>query len=171
MSQSLYHNAMTAHFVQDFDPSCQRCKHGKLRPGPEESLPHIFWDCHKINDILSNTANCKALYLGRNNDKHIYNMNGIDLQAVETERDIGVLMSSNLKPSLQCTQAANRASAILTKISRAFMYRDRRTFLNLYKQFVRSQTTQTVHTLYLDRLSRPIVSRHAMLRFHVMFFD
>ena len=31
--------------------------------------------------------------------------------------------------------------------------------------------TQTAHTLYLDRLSRAIVSRHAMLRFHVMFFD
>ena len=34
-----------------------------------------------------------------------------------------------------------------------------------------SQTTQTAHTLYLDRLSRPIVSWHAMLRLHVMFFD
>ena len=33
------------------------------------------------------------------------------------------------------------------------------------------QTTKTAHTLYLNRLSRPIVSRHAMLRFHVMFFD
>ena len=35
----------------------------------------------------------------------------------------------------------------------------------------RPQTSQTAHTLYLDRLSRPIVSRHVMLRFHVMFFD
>ena len=31
------------------------------------------------------------------------------------------------------------------------------------------QTTQTAHTLYLGRLSRPIVSPHAMLRFHVVF--
>ena len=35
----------------------------------------------------------------------------------------------------------------------------------------RAQTTQTAHTLYLDRLSRRIVYRHAMLRFHKMFFD
>ena len=35
----------------------------------------------------------------------------------------------------------------------------------------RLHTTQTVHTLYLDRLSRPIVSWHAMRWFHVMFFD
>ena len=32
-----------------------------------------------------------------------------------------------------------------------------------------SQTTQTAYTLYLDSLSRPIVSRHAMIQFHVMF--
>ena len=36
---------------------------------------------------------------------------------------------------------------------------------------VQPQTTQTAHTLNLDRLSRPIVSRHAMPRIHVMFFD
>ena len=31
------------------------------------------------------------------------------------------------------------------------------------------QTTQTARTLYLDRLGRPIVSRHAMLHFHKNF--
>ena len=72
-----------------------------------------------------NTAKCKVLHLSRNNDKHVYNMNGIDLQAVETEGNIGVLISSNLKPSQHCTQAATRASAILTQISRAFMYRQK----------------------------------------------
>ena len=30
MSQSLYHNAMIAHFVQDFDATCQHSEHGKL---------------------------------------------------------------------------------------------------------------------------------------------
>ena len=50
------------------------------------------------------------------------------------------------------------------------------TVLNIYclfpysYVFILPQTTQTVHTLYLDRLSRPIVSRHAILRFYVMFF-
>ena len=46
-------------------------------------------------------------------------------------------MSNSLKPSLQCTQAANRAFAILKQITRTFMYRDRKVFLLLYKQFVR----------------------------------
>ena len=99
-----------------------------------------------INDLLVwadtwcmkfNTAKCKVIHLGRSNANHIYNMNGIDLQSIDKERDIGVLMSASLKPSLQCSQAANRASAILKQITRAFMYRDRKVFLLLYKQFVR----------------------------------
>ena len=36
--------------------------------------------------------------------------------------------------------------------------------------FMSLSGSQTAHTLYLDRLSRAIVSRHAMLRFHVLFW-
>ena len=117
-------------------------KLGNVASGPED-----FDNLQQtINDLLVwadtwcmkfNTAKCKVLHLGRSNTKHIYNMNGSDLQSIDSERDIGVLMSCNLKPSLQCTQAANRASAILKQITRAFMYRDRKVFLLLYKQFVR----------------------------------
>ena len=52
-SQTLYHNAMIAHFVQDHDPICQRCELGKLRPAPRENISHVFWDCPKICDILT----------------------------------------------------------------------------------------------------------------------
>ena len=52
-SQTLYHNAMIAHFVPDHDPSCQRCDFGNLRPAPRETNSHIFWDCPKISDILN----------------------------------------------------------------------------------------------------------------------
>ena len=38
---------------------------------------------------------------------------------------------------LQCREAARRATTVLSQISRVFMYRDKRTFLQLYKQFVR----------------------------------
>ena len=95
-----------------------------------------------INDLLVwaetwcmkfKTAKCKVLHLGRTNSHHIYNMNGTDLISINKERDIEVLMSNSLKPSLQCTQAANRAFAILKQITRAFMLRDKEVFLLLYK--------------------------------------
>ena len=90
---------MTAHFVQDFDPSCQRCKHGKLRPAPKESLPHIFWDCPKIKDILSNLNHIisngvltneelrKTLFLGSNIKQQIYIICFTTLYFIFTTRD------------------------------------------------------------------------------------
>ena len=52
-SQTLYHNAMIAHFVPDHNMSCQRCEFGKLRPALRETISHIFWDCPKIYDIIT----------------------------------------------------------------------------------------------------------------------
>ena len=62
---------------------------------------------------------------------------GIDLQVIEVERDIGVLISNNLRPSKQCAEAARKANVVLGQIIRSFNYRDRRTVLRLYKQYVR----------------------------------
>jgi hypothetical protein len=59
------------------------------------------------------------------------------LSTTKEERDIGVTMSSNLRPGAQCSKVARTASAVLGQISRAFHYRDRYTFMNLYKQYAR----------------------------------
>jgi hypothetical protein len=41
-----------------------------------------------------------------------------------------------MKPSAQCAKAAKTASQVLGQLSRAFHYRDRLTFVGLYKQYV-----------------------------------
>ena len=51
-AQTLYHNAMIAHFVQNHEPTCHRCELGNLRPAPRETIAHIFWDCPKISEII-----------------------------------------------------------------------------------------------------------------------
>ena len=84
-----------------------------------------------------NTDKCKVLHVGRNNPRIDYTMKGKVLSETVKERDIGVNISHDLKPSSHCAEAARRASAVLTQISKAFMYRDRKVFLQLYKQFVR----------------------------------
>ena len=84
-----------------------------------------------------NTDKCKVLHVGRNNTRTSYSMNDTPLAETEQERDIGVIISSNMKPSAQCSEAARRATNILTQVSRSFLYRDKKTFLQLYKQFVR----------------------------------
>ena len=45
--------------------------------------------------------------------------------------------NSNLKPTQQCCKAANKANHVLFQLSKAYHYRDRRTFVQFYKQYVR----------------------------------
>ena len=64
-------------------------------------------------------------------------MSGTVLESTDTERDIGVLVTHSMKPTKQCQKAAQTASSVLGQITRAFHYRDRKTFVKLYKQYVR----------------------------------
>ena len=64
-------------------------------------------------------------------------MGGQELNSSEFEKDIGVLIQRNLKPSLQCAKAAKTANAVLGQISRAVSYRDKITFLKLFRTYVR----------------------------------
>jgi len=84
-----------------------------------------------------NTAKCKIMHLGRHNPRYQYKMGDQVLETTELERDIGVLVNNNLKPSEQCAKAARTANAVLGQIARAFHYRDRWTFVRLYKLYVR----------------------------------
>ena len=77
------------------------------------------------------------MHIGKNNPKNVYLMGGVQLSETTEERDIGVTVSCNLKPGQQCRKAAQTASMVLGQITRSFHYRDRKVYLNLYKQFVR----------------------------------
>ena len=84
-----------------------------------------------------NVAKYHVMHVGRGNNKHSYSMEGAQLARTEEERDIGVVVSDNLKPATQCIKAAQTANVVLGQILRAFHFCDRHTFLNLYKQYVR----------------------------------
>ena len=60
-----------------------------------------------------------------------------ELDSSEFEKDIGVIIQRNLKPSLQCSKAAKKANSVLGQLSRAVSYRDKDTFLRLFRSNVR----------------------------------
>ena len=64
-------------------------------------------------------------------------MGGQVLETVESEKDVGVMVHQSLKPSLQCTKAAEKANQVLGQLSRGITYRDKKTFLKLYMVYVR----------------------------------
>jgi hypothetical protein len=84
-----------------------------------------------------NVEKCHVMHVGRHNSKAEYTMNGIKLASTTRERDVGVIISDNLKQADQCKKAAQTASTVLAQIHRAFHYRDRVTYVGLYKQYVR----------------------------------
>ena len=84
-----------------------------------------------------NVAKCKVMHIGHGNPRYEYSMQNTPLEVTEEERDLGVITSSKLKPGAQCTKAAKTAQAVLGQIPRAFHFRNRHVFLQLYITYVR----------------------------------
>ena len=60
-----------------------------------------------------------------------------DLENIVEEKDLGVIISDDLKPSKQCIQATKKANSILKMVKRSFNYFDINTFKIVYKTYVR----------------------------------
>ncbi len=71
-----------------------------------------------------NISKCKIMRVGKNNPEYEYTMRSTALSKTDEERDIGVTISKNMKPSAQCEKAAGRAMSVLNHIRRNFHYRD-----------------------------------------------
>ena len=62
------------------------------------------------------------------------------------EKDIGVLIQDTLKPSSQCSKAAKKANSVLGQMRKSFLYRDKYTWVKLYKTNVRSHMECSVQS-------------------------
>ena len=56
-----------------------------------------------------NEKKCKVLHMGRKNPRYDYIINSRVLEKTEDERDLGVIISSNLKPAAKCNKADKKA--------------------------------------------------------------
>jgi len=83
-----------------------------------------------------NAEKCKVMHVGRSNQ--CFNaMGGVALGETEEEKDVGVTIHQSPKLSRQCVRAAQTARGVLGQLTRAFHYRDRHIFIQLYKLYVR----------------------------------
>ena len=57
------------------------------------------------------------MHFGKNNRKFKYQLGGSEVEATEWEKDVGVIVSNDLKPSLQCAKAAANANQVRGQIS------------------------------------------------------
>ena len=84
-----------------------------------------------------NEKKCKVIHFGNKNPMIEYHMNGTKIETSKEEKDLGVWISSSMKPAKQCAAAANSANFALGQIMRAFHYRKKSHLVPLYKTFVR----------------------------------
>ena len=75
--------------------------------------------------------------MGRGNPGFEYKMKDCTLKEVKEEKNIGVIIHKDLKPSKQCESAVNRARVVLGQLTRLFHFRDWTVFLRLYATYVR----------------------------------
>jgi ribonuclease P/MRP protein subunit RPP40 len=84
-----------------------------------------------------NYAKCVCMYFGQNNRETTYNLEGTILTAVDSTRDLGVLLSISLKTTTHTISACASARKILGAIRRAFCSLSPTAFQHLFAAHVR----------------------------------
>jgi len=83
-----------------------------------------------------NDEKCKVMSTAHSSS-YEYELDGVKLQWVLQERDLGVDVTSSLKPSVQCSKAVASAMHVLGIIRRNFVISDKEDFRLLFNGFVR----------------------------------
>ena len=102
----------------------------------QEELSRLY-DWAEKWQMEFNVGKCSVMSVGRSNPLHNYSLNNSPLARSRCERDLGVLVSSDLRPRAQCVQARNRANRVLGFISRSVSNRSADVILKLYLALVR----------------------------------
>jgi len=91
--------------------------------------------------LLFNAEKCKVMHIGHHLKTDYYMKDTVGstkkLQETERERDLGIVVASDLKPAEQCKVAASRAMQVIGMIGRHFKKLSRKNFLLLYKSYIR----------------------------------
>jgi hypothetical protein len=87
--------------------------------------------------VKLNDDKCKVMHLGPNNPTFDYSMNGTSLSKTDTERDLGIMISNDLKWAKQVNSAASKANTVLGSIKRTIRFQSKESINRLFKAFVR----------------------------------
>ncbi|BHF59701.1 hypothetical protein SprV_0100266200 [Sparganum proliferum] len=88
-----------------------------------------------------NVTKCNVLRVGRTRSlsRRVYHLNGVPLQEVDAQKDLGVWVTASLKPSLHCSKVAKSAMSVLYLVKRSFSTFDEDCFVKVFRTFVRPQ--------------------------------
>ena len=120
--------------------------------GKVDEIEKLVGDLKKLGamckewQMVSNADKCKVLHFGHNNGQVHCIMDGNIFEYVEEERDLWVIIQSNLKEDKQCVKAARTANSVFGMIRRSFINEGVDIILTLYKSLVRPRFEYCVQT-------------------------
>jgi hypothetical protein len=79
-----------------------------------------------------NVDKCSVMHIGFNNPQNEYEMDGKKLKSTDKEKDLGIYISKDLKPSNHCTAAVKKANQWLGIMRRNIESRSPNVLLRLY---------------------------------------
>jgi len=84
-----------------------------------------------------NVDKCKVMHFGSKNARENYSINNTVLNKVKDEKDLGVIIQSDIKVSEQCAKVVKTANQVLGMINRNFQNKSKEIIVPLYKSLVR----------------------------------
>jgi len=70
----------------------------------------------------------------------------VKIEEITIEKDLGIYITNDLKPNIQCSKAAGKARSILVMVKRNFKRLDEEDFLIIYKTYIRPHMEYCVQT-------------------------
>ena len=86
--------------------------------------------------MLFNFGKCKCLHTGHGNEDAQYTVGGTVLNTTLKEKDLGLIISADMRVSEQCGIAAAKGNQILGLIRRNIVYKEKELTIPLYKTIV-----------------------------------
>jgi hypothetical protein len=99
--------------------------------------------------MLFNVEKCKVMHTGFGNGRARYMIDGVQIQEVHEEMDLGVLVQDNLKCAQQCTKVVGKAHKVLGIIRRTFKNFSSNVVMKLYKCLIRPRLEYCSEIRYL----------------------
>ena len=78
-----------------------------------------------------NLDKCKIMHIGHKNKNEKYELLGKEIESVQQEKDLGVVITNDLKSSNQCIEAVKKAQKLLGYIKLQFRTRNKETILTI----------------------------------------
>ncbi len=113
-----------------------------------------------IWEMSFNIKKCHILQVGTRNLNNYYEMSGKKLESVYCVKDLSVTITSNLKFSQQCKDAAGKANKMLGFIKKKFSFKNKDVLLPLYKSLVRPHLERLCGSILVTSSSK----RHSKIR-------